>query len=422
MLTARLLNGETLGQIIWNGANGTDRNNYSARIRAVSTGNYSTSSIPAELQFETCSAGSNAPIERMRIAQDGRVVVGTLGVKTSTAPTFQITGQSQAAGTNQRAISIQNWSNNSSGTGTVEGFYSGYNIVGNLGAAYHFRAVEGTFGGTVNNQYGFIVGTDLTGATNNYGFYSNTPAGTGRWNFYANGTAANYFAGATMVGGTDNNPVYNNAVGIAIRSEGHFLSNVDTSAAYSSLRRNNNGTLLTFHNNSTTACGIISVTGQTTAYATISDYRLKENVVDLTGAIDRVNQLQVRRFNFIADPTVTVDGFIAHEAQEVVPESVTGTKDAMEDIGTLTEWDGTIIEADITEPDSLTWDETITDEDTGETIKTRTRTRTWVKTGDRPIMQGIDQAKLVPLLTAALQESLKKIEALEARLNAAGIA
>jgi hypothetical protein len=162
--------------------------------------------------------------------------------------------------------------------------------------------------------------------------------------------------------------------------------------------------------------GSIKTNGSATSYNTSSDYRLKENVVDLTGAIDRVNQLQVRRFNFIADPDTTVDGFIAHEAQAVVPESVTGTKDAVEDIGTLTEWDGTVIETDVTEPESLTWEETITDEDGNETVETHTRT--WVKTGDRPVYQGIDQSKLVPLLTAALQEALAEIESLKARVTA----
>jgi hypothetical protein len=119
--------------------------------------------------------------------------------------------------------------------------------------------------------------------------------------------------------------------------------------------------------------GTISTTTTSTAYNTSSDYRLKENVVPLTGAADRLNQLQVRRFNFIADPDKTVDGFIAHEAQAVVPEAVTGTHNEVDDDG-------------------------------------------------NPVYQGIDQSKLVPLLTAALQEALAKIETLEQRLSDAGIA
>jgi hypothetical protein len=135
--------------------------------------------------------------------------------------------------------------------------------------------------------------------------------------------------------------------------------------------RGNAGTFMQFfHSGTGSQIGSITNSGGTaTAYNTSSDYRLKENVVSLTGAIDRVNQLQVRRFNFIADPDRTVDGFIAHEAQEIVPECVTGEKDAVNDDG-------------------------------------------------NPVMQGIDQSKLVPLLTAALQEAIAKIEALETRLSA----
>jgi hypothetical protein len=105
------------------------------------------------------------------------------------------------------------------------------------------------------------------------------------------------------------------------------------------------------------------------AFNTSSDYRLKENVVAMTGATDRLKQLNPSRFNFIADADTTVDGFLAHEVQAVVPEAITGTKDAVDADG-------------------------------------------------NPVYQGIDQSKLVPLLTAALQEALTKIDALEARITA----
>lgn len=115
--------------------------------------------------------------------------------------------------------------------------------------------------------------------------------------------------------------------------------------------------------------GYIYVTSTGTTYNTLSDYRLKENVVPLTGASDRVMQLPVHRFNFVSEPGSTVDGFLAHEAQSVVPEAVIGQKDAVDENG-------------------------------------------------KPVYQGIDQSKLVPLLTAALQEAITKIDALEARLAA----
>jgi len=123
-----------------------------------------------------------------------------------------------------------------------------------------------------------------------------------------------------------------------------------------------------FFNNGTNV-GSINMTSSATSYATSSDYRLKENVVQIPDGITRLLQLKPSRFNFIVDPDHTVDGFIAHEAQAVVPECVTGEKDAVDEDG-------------------------------------------------NPVYQGIDQSKLVPLLTAALKEAIAKIEALETRLSA----
>ena len=72
---------------------------------------------------------------------------------------------------------------------------------------FHFRASQGTFGAgsSVTNQYGFEVEDSLTGATNNYGFYGNIAAATGRWNIYINGSANNYISGNLGIG--INNPV-----------------------------------------------------------------------------------------------------------------------------------------------------------------------------------------------------------------------
>jgi len=92
-------------------------------------------------------------------------------------------------------------------------------------------------------------------------------------------------------------------------------------------------------------------------------------VVDLDGAIDRVKQIPVHRFNFIANPDETVDGFLAHEVQSIVPEAVTGTQDEVDEDG-------------------------------------------------NPVYQGIDQSKLVPLLTAAIKEQQALIEDLQTRLAA----
>jgi hypothetical protein len=134
--------------------------------------------------------------------------------------------------------------------------------------------------------------------------------------------------------------------------------------------------------------GSIRNTTSGTAYEVNSDYRLKENVVDMTGAINRVKALKPSQFNFIISPEVTVDGFLAHEVQEIVPEAVSGEKDAMQ------------TEEYVVTPAVL-------DED-GNVV-----TEAVMGTREVPDYQGIDQAKLVPLLTGALQEAIAKIEALE---------
>ncbi len=108
---------------------------------------------------------------------------------------------------------------------------------------------------------------------------------------------------------------------------------------------------------------------------------MKENVTDLSDGITRVKQLDPKRFNFISEPDSTVDGFLAHEVQTVVPEAISGTHNEVE------VWkEGEEL------PDGVSVGDNKLDDD-GNTI---------------PIMQGIDHGKLVPLLTAALQEAIAK--------------
>jgi hypothetical protein len=123
------------------------------------------------------------------------------------------------------------------------------------------------------------------------------------------------------------------------------------------------GTFLSLYAGST-AVGNISTNGSTTAYNTSSDYRLKESVTYDFDATTRLKQLKPARFNFIADADTTIDGFLAHEVQSVVPEAITGTHNEVDDDG-------------------------------------------------NPVMQGIDQSKLVPLLVKTIQELEARITALE---------
>ena len=116
----------------------------------------------------------------------------------------------------------------------------------------------------------------------------------------------------------------------------------------------------------TTSVGYIGTSNSGAAFVSNSDYRLKENVVELTGALDRISELKPSRFNFIVEPNKTVDGFLAHEVQDIVPEAVFGEKDAVDEEG-------------------------------------------------NPDYQAMEQSKLVPLLVAAIQELKAEIELLKSK-------
>ena len=190
--------------------------------------------------------------------------------------------------------------------------------------------------------------------------------------------------GSVLVGkATDDD----NTNGIRLAQVGAISASRPSNVALILNRTGSDGAIALFRKDSTQV-GSISVTGSATNYATSSDYRLKENVVEMTGALDRVDALKPSRFNFIADAEKTVDGFLAHEVAEVVPEAISGEKDAVEDY-------------EVT-PAVL--------DDEGNVIEEAVM-------GTRPVYQGIDQSKLVPLLVGAIQELKAEIETLKSQIN-----
>ena len=151
--------------------------------------------------------------------------------------------------------------------------------------------------------------------------------------------------------------------------------------------------MIYFYNGNGNVGGIVT-DGSSTSYNTSSDYRLKENEVAISDGITRLKTLKPYRFNFKADKDKTVDGFFAHEVT-AVPEAITGTKDAM------------AVETRYTADDV----ETQGDTPSKKVGDPKTYSTTEIDA------QAIDQSKLVPLLTKALQEAITKIEALEARVT-----
>jgi hypothetical protein len=150
----------------------------------------------------------------------------------------------------------------------------------------------------------------------------------------------------------------------------------------------------------------IDVDGGVT-YHTSSDYRLKENVVDLTDAITRLKTLKPRRFKWLNRPE-TIDGFLAHEVT-AVPEAVSGTKDGMADkLRVVLDKDGNFLAEGVQDGNH----------EKGIAIGEYPSDSTYHATKEYPDYQQMDNSKLVPLLTASLQEAITKIETLETEMTA----
>ena len=236
---AQLQNNDTIGKIEWYGADGNDTNQraaiIAAEVDAAPTGN----DMPGRIVFSTTPDGTATPVERMRITNSGKLLLGTTSA----------TGGS------------------SEGDFVVE-------FAGNSDNAIKTRDTDNT--GTVNHMV-FVSGSATVGS----------------------------------ISGTTGAASFNN----------------------------------------------------------LSDYRRKENDVEIADGIQKLKLLRPIRFNYISDPNTVCDGFFAHEVTPAVPTAVTGAKDAVDSEGEI-------------DP------------------------------------QMLDTSKLVPLLTAALQEAITKIETLETKVAA----
>ena len=91
---------------------------------------------------------------------------------------------------------------------------------------------------------------------------------------------------------------------------------------------------MAFHLNGANVGGIVSV-GSITSFSQSSDYRLKENVLPISNALEKIELLHPKVYNFIMSPDVEMHGFLAHELAEVVPYAVIGEKDAVDDEGNI---------------------------------------------------------------------------------------
>jgi hypothetical protein len=253
-------------------------------------------------------------------------------------------------------------------TASIGAWESGSNIITTIGSNSYFNS---TYKYITTNTAALI--RLINGAIN----FSVAPSGTADAAISWTTAMTIDNAGKLAIGtATHGNAAYQSTLQIASGTGGLYFRKYNTATNYP----------ITFRTTSGSQTGFISVTESSTSYNTSSDYRLKENVTPMSGATAAVKLLKPCNFDWIVGGNV--NGFLAHELAEVVPEAVTGTKDAMMDE-----------EYEVTPA--------VVDDEGNETTAAVMGTRSV------PDMQGIDQAKLVPLLTATIQELIARIEALE---------
>jgi len=254
--------------------------------------------------FSSTGIDDNASSNAITIDNSQRVGIGT----TSPSYPLEVNGTVRAVGTNNLPALVVD------GNSTDEGDIA---VLDNQVLTFGHHTLDGNSGGFTERMRIKSDGDVLIGTTS-----------------FSSGSRGKQFE------------INNNAV--ALRSGCSV-----TTTAYHNEFHNPNG-----------AVGSIRTFGSSTSFNTSSDYRLKENVNYDFNATTRLKQLKPARFNFIADADTTVDGFLAHEVQSVVPEAISGEKDAVKEDGT-------------------------------------------------PEYQGIDQSKLVPLLVKTIQELEARITELE---------
>ena len=203
-----LSSGDTIGRLQFLGSDGQAVGTgagwiRSAVIEAVVDATPTNGSVPARLTFSTTPSGSATPVERMRIDSVGGVGIGSAaGVGVNVVFSRNITGSTTAINHNLAGVIQPDVTGNAYYSRTTSQTAANGAIPYTMGGITHYYANQGTFNAdsTVNFQYGFSASSGLVGAINNYGFHSNIPSGTGRFNLYMAGTADNYLAGNLGIG------------------------------------------------------------------------------------------------------------------------------------------------------------------------------------------------------------------------------
>ncbi len=306
-----------------------------AHITGVMTTN-TAGSESGDIMFATGSAGSNAA-ERMRITSDGKIGVGT----SSPDPALEIRSVSRTSDSTRYNIVAIDTSSYAQGNGGGINFGYVWNSNGDaMGRAVNIKGIKEN---SNNNDYASALVFSTT---------QHSASTTERMRISSIG---NLLVNTTTEGGSTPGRFI---VYYAQNTHwGMFINNT----------LNNSGSYAIGFGSGGNLVGRVETTASATSFVTSSDYRLKENIAPMTGALDKITQLKPCTFTWKIDGTPS-QGFIAHELQEIVPEAVNGEKDAVNEDGSI-----------------------------------------------RP--QGVDTSFLVATLTAAIQEQQSIIENLKARIE-----
>jgi hypothetical protein len=305
---------------------------------------------------------------------DGFTIAGmNVGIGTESPPasakltvmgnqTFGLPGN--GANTSGRFISIEG-NTDGSGEGSGRVFFTEHNsstgLMDNYGMSLGYRGGATSIVGASGNTW-----TGLTQIGNGqWGMWGHNNNAAGSLVMFGD-RAATYVSIPPKVGINNTNPnAYLRVDGTTTVTAARFYGTGGTRPPLELRQNNTAGWFAKFYSdNFGTYIGGISFYGSSTTFNTSSDYRLKENIIPISDSITRLKQLKPSRFNFKQYPEITIDGFLAHEVQDIVPEAVTGDKDELDLNG-------------------------------------------------KPVYQAIDHSRLIPLLVAAIQELEARVKELE---------
>jgi len=274
---------------------------------------------------------------------NGLTTVGNVGVGTS-SPSNRLTISDTGSGLN-RDLAIRN--------GDATNYHQlaiGYNAGAlNTGVPQYSLFMLAEKGGGYGTVGGLSLGTVGAAPT----IFINNGAETMRID-----TSGNLLVGTTSYSSVADGTEISPTSGIQITSNGGFNVSLNKSASPAQ-------TAFQVFNVNNTLVGYINYNGSGVVYNTTSDYRLKDEVQQLSGSLAKV--LAIKPVSYVWKPTGIVDeGFIAHELQSVIPRAVDGEKDKIDEDG-------------------------------------------------KPLYQGVDYSKIVVHLVAAIQELEARLAALEAK-------